>query len=760
MKTPFAAHPWKLVETELPRNEMRLSESLMSIGNAHIGIRGSFEEAYGGDCRPATYLAGVWFPAKVHADRQWARQPEYSGKLIHAANLLEIGLTVGGEEINLSNHHVTDYYRELDMRHGLLRRRATVHLAAGTVRIEVERFLSIRRKEILAIRYRVIPSFAADVVFAPALDVGVQSEGGECLWESLVSEWNDQVGRVIAQTRENPFGSPRFTACAAMWADMPGDPLAGDGRVACHVRQRVAQGTVAELIKLVSVDTSRHHAAAEALKAHTTDVLLCAAQAGYEALRDEQCADWLARWDSMDITIEHDIRAQQGIRYSLFQTLCSYDGTDATLGIGPNGLTGEKHGVGTRWEAEMFCLPMILSTLGEEAGKNLLKHRYLQLDKAKENAARLGCEGALYPMATFDGTESCGEWEAASAQIHRNAAVLYAIFMEHASSGGDAYLRAHGMPVMLEICRYWLSRMSFSERKRCYVILGVTGPNDYESNVFNNWYTNRMAQFCLEQTAQYARSIIGVSSLKRYGSSEREIARFERIAKKIYLPEDKKLGIFLQNDGFLQKEINPADQLPASERPLHRHWPRDRILRSCYIRQADVLQGLYCLRHLYDEETIRRNFSFYEPITVHEGSFSACVHAVLAADLSLYEKAMALFHKAARLDLDNIDGDTENGLHITSMAGSWAIVVKGFAGVRTENGCLEIKPHVPWAFRSLSFKLRMQGRQIDLSIRDGWLHLTLRSGAPLMVLVYDHWLTLAPGEPRRAKLLHQERAPR
>ena len=215
------------------------------------------------------------------------------------------------------------------------------------------------------------------------------------------------------------------------------------------------------------------------------------------------------------------------------------------------------------------------------------------------------------------------------------------------------------------------------------MILGVTGPNEYENNVCNNWYTNRMAKFCLEQTVRYVRSVIGTKALRKAGGSARELSEFQRVAEKMYLPEDKRLGVFVQHDGFLDKELRPADSLDAAERPLNQHWSWDRILRSCFIKQADVLQGLYCLRHLYDRDTIDRNFAFYEPMTVHESSLSPCVHAILAADCGRYDKAVEMYRRTARLDLDNVNNVTEDGLHISSMCGNWMAIFKGFAGGRT-----------------------------------------------------------------------------
>lgn len=760
MKTLFSVHPWKLIETELHCEDMRLSESLTSLGNAHFGMRGNFEEAYSGDCHRGTYLSGCWFPDKTRVGWWKNGYPNYFGKVINAMNVLEIDVMIDGERIDLYQNEVLSFYRELDMEHGVLLRDMDIRLSKGDVHIHVERFLSISRKELLAIRYQVTPSYQASVMFVPALDGNVRnldSNYGETFWDLLDAGHDGERAFLLQNTKENPFGTPRFAVYAAMSIPEDAEVLISNGRVMYQKQVSVGAFQMAECIKLVCIDTSRNHPDLESLGSHVIEELNNARNAGYEALLAEQYDAWLARWAEMDVRIEGDDSIQQGIRYNLFQMYCTYDGEDPRLNIGPKGFTGEKYGGATYWDTEMFCLPMILSVMGEQAAINLLMYRYLQLEEAKKNARKLGCKGALYPMVTFNGEECHNEWEITFEEIHRNAAILYAIFSVHEYCGIDQYLENYGIPVMLEICRYWVSRITWNEKKRVYMILGVTGPNEYENNVNNNWYTNRMAKFCLELTVQYVRTVIGIQKLSKWRSSEREIAKFERIAKRIYLPEDKKSGVFLQQDGFLDKELIPASMIPESDRPINQHWSWDRILRSCFIKQADVLQGLYCLRHLYDSDTIEQNFDFYEPLTVHDSSLSACVHAILAADIGRYEKAMELYRRTARLDLDNMNNDTEDGLHITSMGGSWLAIVKGFAGVRTLDGCLQFCPHVPYAFRSFSFKLKVQSRELDIKIDNGLICITLRQGAPIMVKVYDRWYPLKPESPVCARLINFEK---
>lgn len=219
------------------------------------------------------------------------------------------------------------------------------------------------------------------------------------------------------------------------------------------------------------------------------------------------------------------------------------------------------------------------------------------------------------------------------------------------------------------------------------------------------------------------------------------MARMREVAENMYFPEDKGLGIFVQHDTFLDKDLTPAAQIDPGDRPINQHWSWDRILRSCYIKQADVLQGLYFLGHLYDAETKKRNFDFYEPLTVHESSLSPCVHSILAAEIGYPEKAVEMYRRTARLDLDNINHDTEDGLHVTSMAGSWLSIAQGFAGMRTANG-LSFAPFLPDCFKGYAFNINYRERLLRVCVNIEGTVLTLLEGQPLTLTLYGQSVTV------------------
>lgn len=743
----FEIHPWKVVETGLDKEHMRLSESLTSTGNGYMGMRGNFEEDYTGDTHLGTYIGGVWFPDKTRVGWWKNGYPLYFGKVINAVRLNGIHVEVDGETLDLNTAQVEAFYRELDMQNGLFLRRFTVRTAGGSVQVEAERFVSLAQKELLAVRYRLTPDYDAHVVMRPYLDAKVRnldSNYEETFWDMLEEEETEDALALLTKTKENPFGTPRFAVSAAMscWAD--GLEMAGrkldSGYVETRYEGDVAAGEDVAMEKYALCFTSRDYDE----KVLSTLSLKAAARArevGYDALRDAHTAAWRDRWAGCDVTIQGDDAAQQGIRFNLFQLLSTYSGDDARLNIGPKGFTGEKYGGATYWDTEAYCLPVYMAIAGQDVAKQLLLYRWLQLDGAYHNARQQGLKGALYPMVTFTGVECHNEWEITFEEIHRNGAIAHAIFNYATYTGDMDYMLREGLDVLCGVARFYTDRVHFSNRHGKYMIHGVTGPNEYENNVNNNWYTNRIAAWSIGLFVTQARRA-SQERRRELAITEDELAHMVDVVEKMYYPEDAELGIFVQHDTFLDKELMPASDIPAGERPINQHWSWDHILRSCFIKQADVLQGLYFLNHLYDVETIRRNFDFYEPMTVHESSLSPCVHSILAAQLGYRQKAVEMYQRTARLDLDNINNDTDDGLHITSMAGSWLAIAHGFAGMRTTDG-LSLSPFLPDAWQGYAFQFHYRGRVIRVSVRPGQALVELLQGKPLKMTLCGQEQTLS-----------------
>ncbi|GGI16946.1 glycoside hydrolase family 65 protein [Gottfriedia solisilvae] len=755
MKRLFDVNEWKIVETELHKEEFRLAESMVSLGNGHMGMRGNFEEKYSGDFHRGSYVAGVWFPDKTRVGWWKNGYPNYFGKVINSTNFIGINVLIDGEELDLNTAVVKEFYRELDMQHGVLTRKFTVVHGEKETDIEVIRFLSVAKKELAVIKYTVTAkNYTGDITFVPYLDGDIRNEDSnydEDFWVEVNRNVEDYFGSLQMKTKDNPFGSPTFQVATTMGITVQTE----NAKIASILKSEkeeyvdntivinVPKGESVSLVKYVAVTTDRDYDANELV----TKGKLVVEQAiayGFEAELADHKKGWLDRWDIADVMISGDAEAQQGIRFNLFQLFATYYGEDARLNIGPKGFTGEKYGGATYWDTEAYAIPLYLSTANQEVSRNLLVYRHNQLEGAYHNAKQQGLKGALYPMVTFTGIECHNEWEITFEEIHRNGAIAYGIYNYVNYTGDKAYLNEYGIDVLTGISRFWADRVHYNKKKNVYMMHGVTGPNEYENNVNNNWYTNRIASWTLEYTLeviQHLKSNGFESRVNGLNITKEEIEKWQDIINKMYYPYDEELNVFVQHDTFLDKDLMTVDQLAPEHRPLNQNWSWDRILRSCFIKQADVLQGMYFLNDQYSMDEKRRNFEFYEPMTVHESSLSPCVHSILAAELGMEEKAYEMYNRTARLDLDNYNNDTEDGLHITSMTGSWLAIVQGFAGMRTANETLSFAPFIPSTWTNYSFKIVYRKHRLTIEINQSNVVIT-QTGPTLQLKLYGNEVTI------------------
>lgn len=732
MKNFVGKDEWNIIEEGFNPSLNKIAESVFSIGNGRMGQRANFEEKYSGNTLQGSYIAGVYHPDKTRVGWWKNGYPEFSDKVINAANWIGIDVEVDHIPLDLNVAEVTAFRRVLNMKEGYLERFFIAKLANGaSVQIRSIRFCSIVEEELGAIRYE-ITSLNNDIdlkinVYVDGDVKNADSNYDEKFWSEVGRQSIDNGAMLTLQTKKTSF----WVSTAMRYAlNVDGLPMTQEGRlverdkfIGKEIRVKLRGGECLTLYKYVVNLSSLNHPK-EMLVERALNVLDGVVKKGFDELKKEQAAAWANKWKESDVVIEGDVAAQQAIRFNIFQLYQTYTGEDARLNIGPKGFTGEKYGGVTYWDTEAYCLPFFLATAKQEVAKNLLIYRYRHLEKAYENAKDLGfSEGAaLYPMVTINGTECHNEWEITFEELHRNGAIAYAIYNYIRYTGEDTYLEDYGLEVLIGIARFWSQRVNWSNAKKQYVLLGITGPNEYENNVNNNWYTNTIAVWCL-QYAQEAIQYVKQSNPRRYSEissklsfSLEETSKWQHIISNMYYPEDQEKGIFLQQDGYLDKEQILVKDLPLSQLPLNQKWSWDRILRSCFIKQADVLQGMYFFEDQYDDETIRRNYEFYEPRTVHESSLSPCVHAILASKLGDEEGAYAFYLRTARLDLDDYNNDTEDGLHITSMAGSWMAVVEGFAGMRVREGKLNFNPFIPEKWHSYAFNINFRGSKIGVTV--------------------------------------------
>jgi len=753
---------WSIVEEGFHIENITASESIFSIGNGAMGQRANFEETFSGETFQGSYVGGVYYPDKTRVGWWKNGYPEYFAKVLNAPNWIGINVNINGKALDLNTCKVSEFKRELNMKEGVLYRSFIAELPEGDqIKVNVTRFLSLDFDEAGAIEYSVTPiNFNGEIEFIPYIDAGIMNEDtnyDEFFWEILQIEEEKNEAYILSKTLKTEFhvctGMQITFALNNHFITLDKEVEKSEKRIAFKYKSKVKQGDTFTIYKYGGYVQSMNHANEE-LISESKKVLQKAKEIGFDDLIQKQKDAWEKIWATSDIIIEGDIKAQQAIRFNIFQLNQTYSGEDSRLNIGPKGFTGEKYGGSTYWDTEAYCIPFYMSTKDKSVAKNLLLYRYNQLDRAIKNAEKLGFKNgaALYPMVTMNGEECHNEWEITFEEIHRNGAMLYAIYNYVNYTSDFQYIPEFGMEVMIAISRFWQQRATFSKAKDQYVILGVTGPNEYDNNVNNNFYTNYLAKWCMEYTLKNLdilqeeyhddfKRIVAKTNLNQL-----ELDQWKEVSEKMYFSYSKEHNVYLQQDGFLDKELIPTSDLPKSERPINQKWSWDRILRSVYIKQADVLQGLYFFENNFETKTIEEHFDFYEPFTVHESSLSPCVHSILACKIDRLEKAYELYLRTARLDLDDYNHEVHEGLHITSMAGTWLSIVQGFGGMRNFDNKLSFAPQIPKKWKSYSFKINYRGAILKMYKDHEGNKFTNESEAPVDILVHGKKVTVSPNE--------------
>jgi len=742
---------WSIIEEGFDAEKVKSSESLFSIGNGAMGQRANFEEHYSGATFQGSYIAGIYYPDKTKVGWWKNGYPEYFAKVLNAPNWIGIDIEINGENFDLAAcRSVQNFRRELNMKEGVYYRSFEATLANGTeIAVNVRRFLSLDCDEVGCINYEITALNAdAKIAFKPYLDAGVHNEDAnweEKFWEPIKVKHNGNEAFVTARTFKTHFTATTFMQNSILLEGSnlsiaPVSVQETNEKIQFCYEVAVAKGQTTTLQKMGGYTVSMNHE--NTVKA-AENVIAKALEIGMSQLTELQKTAWAKIWEMSDITIEGDVKAQQGIRFNIFQLNQTYLGKDSRLNIGPKGFTGEKYGGSTYWDTEAYCIPFYMATKDQQVARNLLAYRYNQLDKAIENAEKLGFKNgaALYPMVTMNGEECHNEWEITFEEIHRNGAIAFAIYNYYRFTGDYSYIPEKGLEVLIGIARFWHQRATFSTHKNKYVILGVTGPNEYENNVNNNFYTNYIAKWCIQYTLEQIEKTAGdypddyarISNKVKLDASE--MAAMKKVADNMYFPYSEEHGVYLQQDGFLDKELITVANLDRSQRPINQKWSWDRILRSPYIKQADTLQGFYFFEFHFTREELEKHFDFYEPFTVHESSLSPCVHSIQAAVLGRMEQAYTFYLRTSRLDLDDYNKEVEEGLHITSMAGTWMSIVEGFGGMRVKNNQLHFDPKIPKEWEGYSFKVNFRNAIVKVQVNHNGTQVSIEGHKDVEVIV-------------------------
>jgi alpha,alpha-trehalose phosphorylase len=749
----FAVEPWVVRETELDLDRLAQTESVFALANGHIGLRGNLDEGepYG---LPGTYLAGFYEVRPLPYAETAYGNPGAGQTVINVTNGKIIRLLVEDEPFDIRYGVLHRHERVLDLRAGVLSRTLQWESPAGSsVRISSTRLVSFGQRAIAAILYEVeavdgptavvvqselvanedTPVNETDPRAAAALasPLNSQSSGARETRLALVHSTGRSGLTMAAATDHVIDGPPGTTTNAEAYEDLCRLLVAAD----------LEPGKPLRVVKYVAYGWSSQRSQ-PAISAQVIAALTEALHAGWDGLLAEQRAYLDDFWDRADVEIDGDAELQQAVRFGLFHTLQAGARAEKRA-IAAKGLTGPGYEGHAFWDTETFVLPVLTYT-APQAARDALYWRHLTLEAAQQRATLLGLKGAAFPWRTIRGQECSGYWPAGLAAFHVNADIADAVARYQAATEDDSFARAAGLEVLVETARLWRS-LGHHDADGRFRIDGVTGPDEYSAIADNNVYTNLMAQRNL---------LAAVDAVQRNGDRAAELgvdseesADWRDAAEAMLIPYDGARKVHPQAESFTQHQVWDFDSTAPEQYPLLLNFPYFDLYRKQVVKQADLVLALHLRGDAFNAEEKARDFEYYERLTVRDSSLSACTQSVIAAEVGHLELAYDYFGEAALIDLDDIEHNTRDGVHIASLAGAWIAAVAGFGGMRDHGGALSFSPRLPEVISRLAFRLSFQGRRLLVEVEPHRATYSLREGEPLEISHHGKRLTLA-GRPR------------
>ncbi len=717
----YACEPWCIVENTWTPEKNLVGESVFSLANEYVGVRAYAEEGADAPSLIGSYFGGVyeWGPkAGPGGYKGIVKQTHY---MVCAADFLHLRLTQGERRI-LQDASAEDYSRALDLRTGLLSRSYTTALpVGGSIRLTFERLLGMERPSYAAQRIILTADRDTELCMELAVDGGVRHQSnGQCRWKKL-EELSD--GPRCGVRYQTDSTEQTVAYLFSVETDAPMTPIREEHRLGVRLTLSLKANVPVCVVRRICNEVN-----AEAL-----NIARLAEAPSFDGLLAENTRHWASFWKKSDVEIEGDALNQQGIRYCLFQLHQTYRGLDGHHNIGAKGLTGEAYNGHAFWDSETYCLPYYLHN-DRLAARSLLLYRYHTLEQAKARARELDCQGACYPIATLNGYEACNLWQHASLQMQPSTAVAYAIMVYAELSGDEEFLFREGLEMLVEISRYVVSRGGWNADHTGFGFWGVMGPDEFHMMVNNNFYTNYMGGKTLRDT---------LDVLSRAGNPDdyttpEERREWREIADHIIIHETEE-GVIEQHDGYFTLPHIDIHAIPISDFPLYEHWSYDRIYRTDMIKQPDVLMALFLHPEDFTEKQLRANYDYYEPRCIHESSLSPSIHAILAQRLHRDQAAADFFSFATRMDLDNYNRNTTEGLHLTSIAAAWVTIVYGFGGLKIEGSTVSIAPKLPSGWHSYSFRFLAGDGVVKVQVDKDGCHLSMLEGTKARIKLNGQW---------------------
>ncbi len=761
----YPPDPWAIRETLFDPVQIRRNETMFSLGNGHLGLRGNFEEGYPGGV-VGTYINGFYEETPITYGEIAYGYAKNRQVMLNVADGKAISLSLGGERFDLSTGTILSYERTLDLRRGLLHRRVAWRSPAGCeVEIGAHRLVCLSRRHVAAIDWSVsLLRGSCTIEVTSAVDGSVSNLAGsddprigtrfaEKPLDATLRVAEGVQGILVQKTRRTGF----VLACAVdhelhsslLERNPEVSSSTGPDRVSVSVRGQMRAGSTLRMVKYLAYCTSRE-LPAEGCAPRAREEAARARRDGVEALREEQARVLAGFWHAADVQIDGDESLQQGVRFNLF-SLFQSAGRDGRTSIAAKGLTGEGYEGHYFWDTEIYVLPFFVYT-DPAIARALVAYRLGILDKARARAAEMSQRGALFPWRTIGGEETSPYYPAGTAQYHINADIVHGFRTYVFATGDRTVLGERGAEMLFETARLWADLGAYiPHRNGSFCINEVTGPDEYSALVNNNAYTNLMARENLEYAADIAEEMRRESPADfqriaaAIGLSGAEIGQWRRAAEMMYLPFDRELGIWMQHDGFSDRAPWDFAGTPPERYPLLLHYHPLVIYRAQVLKQPDVVLAQVLLGHRFTRAEKKRNYDFYNPLTTGDSSLSPCIQCVAAAELGYIDAAYEYFSRTARMDLDDVNGNSGDGIHTAAMAGTWVSLVQGFAGMRAAGDGLSFAPRLPGPWSRLQFRLRFRGRLLEVSIGREAVTYQLLEGGHLDITHRGRTLGLAAG---------------
>lgn len=747
----FQIHPWRVEEVGFDPAYAQVSESVFSLGNEYTGLRGYFDEGYSGSSLQGSYLNGI-YERRMLTPSGYKGMLPYTEFMVNTVDWVYTRIVCNGQALDLAKVKFTDFKRVLDLRTGLLCREFVWQVDQATqVKLSFERFTSMEQEQFCGQKLRVEAlSGTAVLSICGGLDFSRPHSALKRSAFRVDALDADGTGCAIRATTEHT----RQTVCAyARFWGMEGKPVTvGEAVAANEFHAELKAGETCELRRVVTLICARDQEEQATLETRAEAGKAALVRQDYEALKEGSIRWWSDQWKVSDIEINGDEANQQGIRFCVFQLHQTLHTAKYGAVFGAKGLTGEAYNGNTFWDSEVYCLPFYLFN-NPDAAKSFLKFRYNTLPQAMERAKALDCKGAFYPIATISGKECCDLWQHASLQLQASTGVAYGLWNYVRQTGDRDFLFQYGVPMLVEISRMLASRGDFDPVTGQYGYYCVMGPDEFQMMVHHNAYTNFMGKKALEFTLD-ALAQMAQERPEAYAGlelKEEELSDWKNKAERMYLPYDPDTQLFEQHMGYFHLPSADISAIPTAEFPLYSHWSYDRIYRNDMIKQPDVLMFFLLYGSDFTRKQLEVNFDFYEPRCIHESSLSPSTHSILACQLGRMEKAEELFDFATRMDLDNYNRNTSEGLHTTSIAGAWMNIVYGFGGLRSDTERLTLEPRIPAGWKSYTFSLRCGRSILRVRVDQKEVVISCAEGGPVALSLYGKEL-LVQEEPVRCPL--------